>query len=148
MNITFDESYGWEYTLLEPNKFWQNVPDGIKPHYHFFNVPITGTPNSAQNPLRYIREIARESDFVAFKLDVDTPTVELPIALELLRDPTIGKLVDEFFFELHFRCDLMMSCAWGYDIPEEFDGLRLDRPSTLKYFRDLRHAGIRAHIWP
>lgn len=43
MNITFDESYGWEYTLLEPSKFWANVPDTVKPHYHFFNVPITGT---------------------------------------------------------------------------------------------------------
>lgn len=35
-----------------------------------------------------------------------------------------------------------------YDMPVEFDGLKLDRPSTLKYFSDLRYAGIRAHIWP
>lgn len=76
-------------------------------------LQLVGAPDSPQSPLRYIRSLAKETDFVSFKLDVDTPTIELPIALELLRDPSIGKLVDEFFFELHYRCDLMMSCAWG-----------------------------------
>ena len=100
------------------------------------------------SPLRFIRNIARHADFVAFKLDVDTPLVELPIALELLRDDHFNTLVDEFFFELHFRCDLMMSCAWGDKMPTEFDGLKLDLPNTLNYFSDLRQKGVRAHIWP
>jgi hypothetical protein len=123
------------------------VPDSISPHYHFINAPITAG-NTSMSPLRFIEDIAHASDFVAFKLDVDTPLIELPIALELLRNKRVNALVDEFFFELHFRCDLMMSCAWGYDIPTEYDGLKLDLPSTLKYFSDLRHQGVRAHIWP
>jgi hypothetical protein len=40
---------------------------------------------------------------VSFKLDIDTPQVEIPIALELLRNDEVGGLIDEFFFELHFR---------------------------------------------
>lgn len=85
---------------------------------------------------------------MSFKLDVDTPEVEIPIVLEMLNNTEMHSLIDEFFFELHFRCEVMMSCGWFHDIPESFHGLRLDRPSALKLFRDLRKFGIRAHIWP
>ena len=87
-------------------------------------------------------------DFVIFKLDVDTSEVEIPIALDILNDPEMHSLIDEFFFELHFRCEVLMTCGWGKDVLEESNGLQLDRPSTLKFFRDLRKTGIRAHIWP
>ena len=33
-------------------------------------------------------------------------------------DTTTHQLVDEFFFELHFRCDALMRCAWGNKIPQ------------------------------
>ena len=42
-------------------------------------------------------------DFVSFKLDIDHPDTEIPIALSLLQDPNLAAMVDEFFFELHFR---------------------------------------------
>ena len=42
-------------------------------------------------------------DFVSFKLDIDHPDTEMPVALGMLSDPTLAALVDEFFFELHFR---------------------------------------------
>ena len=97
-----------------------------------------------------------ERDFVAFKLDIDHPETEMPIALSLLdggsgsrsgSSPT-GSLVDEFFFELHFRCEVMTSCGWGKKVPASSHGLTLDRPSVLQFFIDLRNKGIRAHIWP
>ena len=43
-------------------------------------------------------------DFVSFKLDIDHPDTEMPVALSLLQDEKLISLVDEFFFELHFRC--------------------------------------------
>jgi hypothetical protein len=46
---------------------------------------------------------ANPADFVSFKLDIDHPDTEMPIALSLLSDPVFAELVDEFFFELHFR---------------------------------------------
>lgn len=83
--IVFDQAYGWELSLLEPNDFWDHVPQVWKPIYHFFNVPISSDINANENPLRLIKDIAKEEDFVSFKLDVDAPEVEIPIALELLK---------------------------------------------------------------
>jgi hypothetical protein len=37
-------------------------------------------------------------DFVAFKLDIDTPEVEIPVALEILKDSHSTGLIDEVFF--------------------------------------------------
>jgi hypothetical protein len=51
----------------------------------------------------FIQQLATAADFVSFKLDIDHPDMEMPIALGLLSDPTLSTLVDEFFFELHYR---------------------------------------------
>jgi len=92
----------------------------------------------------------------------------MPIALSLLSDPSLAALVDEFFFELHFQCEVMTSCGWGKRVPPQSHGLVLDRPHVLQvryarrpcrspphfpplhsqFFIDLRTKGIRAHIWP
>jgi hypothetical protein len=74
--------------------------------------------------------------------------VEIPIALELLRRPEVSRLVDEFFFELHFRCEILMYCGWGDHMPEVVEGLQMNRLGAMNYFRQLREMGIRAHIWP
>ena len=94
------------------------------------------------------QQLAVEEDFVSFKLDIDTPSVEIPIALALAQDPYSIRLVDEFFFELHFQCELNRYCGWGKRVPKEFMGQPLDRPATLKLFSNMRRHGIRAHIWP
>lgn len=146
--VAFDQDYGYEYTLLEPQDFWKRVPNRVKPIYHFFNAPISAGADDDMSPLRFIKEIATEDDFVAFKLDVDTPVVEIPQAMAILQDPQVNKLIDEFFFELHFRCEIMMYCGWGTGMPLEYAGLKLDRVHAMGYFRDLRKLGIRAHIWP
>lgn len=74
--------------------------------------------------------------------------MEMPIALSLLNDPSIFHLVDEFFFELHFRCEVMTSCGWGKKVPVESNGLELIRSKVMQFFIDLRKKGIRAHVWP
>ena len=146
--IGFDQVYAWEMTLLEPNDYWRRVPPRWKPFWHFFNVPIAADSAQADSPIRFLQQVAAPSDFVAFKLDIDHPDMEMPIALSLLSDPRIGELVDEFFFELHFRCEVMTSCGWGKRVPYESHGMVLDRPHVLQFFIDLRKKGIRAHIWP
>mmetsp|Transcript_3103 Transcript_3103/g.5155 ORF Transcript_3103/g.5155 Transcript_3103/m.5155 type:complete len:218 (-) Transcript_3103:226-879(-) len=147
--IDFDQIYGFEYTLLEPVNFWEHVPRRIKPYYHFFNVPISGGEVDDLSPLRFIKDIANEEDFVSYKLDVDNPAVEIPQAMALLKNPEIAKLVDEFFYELHFKCEIMLTCGWGeVSIADEYDGLKMDRSHVLQFFSELRKLGIRAHIWP
>ena len=56
----------------------------------------------------------------------------MPIALSLLSDPSLAALVDEFFFELHFQCEVMTSCGWGKRVPPQSHGLVLDRPHVLQ----------------
>lgn len=146
--ISFDQVYAWELTLLEPIDYWSRVPKKWIPFWHFFNIPISSNTTDHNSPMNMISSIASPHDFIAFKLDIDTPSVEMPIALEILKNPLISSLIDEFFFELHFRCEVMTSCGWGKRVPYEMNGLILDRPHVLKYFIELRHQGIRAHIWP
>jgi hypothetical protein len=78
------------------------------PYVHFYNAPVSSIRNTHHSPQRLIKHIATPDDFVAFKLDIDAATIEVPIALDLLKDDTLASLVDEFFFELHFRCEFMM----------------------------------------
>lgn len=81
-------------------------------------------------------------------MDIDTPEIEIPIALEILSNTELHSLIDEFFFELHFRCEILMFCGWGNRIPYDFMGMKLNRENALNYFQSLRKVGIRSHIWP
>ena len=147
-NISFDQIFGWEKTLLKPDAFWDQVPSALRSRYHFYNAPVSADISHGNSVLRMIREIALKHDYVALKLDIDTPDVEIPIALAILHNTEVRNLVDEFFFELHFQCDVMTSCGWGKRVPPQSHGLTLDRPHVLQFFIDLRKKGIRAHIWP
>lgn len=96
-------------TLLEPVDYWRRVPAAWKPYWHFYNVPIAAEATAADSPLGFLQTMATPADFVAFKLDIDHPALEMPLALSLLSgDSEAGgrgglDLIDEFFFELHFR---------------------------------------------
>jgi len=146
--IDFDQLFGWEYSLLEPQNFWNLVPKQILPFLHFFNAPVTADPEAAHNVLRIIKQVATPDDFVSFKLDIDAPDVEIPIALALAQDAALASLVDEFFFELHFRCEFLMYCGWGTGIAETSHGLRLNTYNAMKLFMQLREMGVRSHFWP
>ena len=149
-HIDFDSIYGWEVSLQDPVNFWKHVPPRWKPLYHFFNSPLSSSADAADSVQSFLTKLqVTPNDFVSFKLDIDTPAVEIPIALELLNpESAFAGLVDEFFFELHFRCEIMMHCGWGHKVPREFAGLKLDRYGALKFFSDIRRKGIRAHFWP
>jgi hypothetical protein len=146
--IDFDQIYAWEYSLIEPAYFWKLVPPKVFPFLHFFNIPVTSNISSSSHILRMMETIVNEEDFVSWKLDIDSPTIEIPIILELMSNKGLSSLIDDFFFELHFRCEFLMYCGWTTNIPEEFSGLKLDRYNALKVFSQLRENGIRAHIWP
>jgi len=165
--ISFDQVYGWEMTLLEPQDYWSRVPKKWIPNWHFYNTPISAEEEDSASPMRIIKSIAQKDDFVAFKLDIDAPIVEMPIARQLMNDASFSDLVDEFFFELHYRCEIMTSCGWGKRVPERAEsvnyhaywnkkdatlaserGMLLERATVSQFFIDLRKKGIRAHIWP
>ena len=65
-----------------------------------------------------------------------------------MKNIPLAELIDDFFFELHFRCEFLMYCGWTTNIPFEYYGLQLTRYQALMTFQKLRQNGIRAHIWP
>ena len=148
--ISFDQMYGWELSLLEPQDFWERVPGAWKPYYHFLNAPITGGSFNINSPSYAIKSVATVDDFVAYKLDVDHPSVEIPEFLDILFDEHLAKLIDEFFFEFHFNCVLLFK-TWGFDDQSRNytqNALLLDRLHAMDSFRRLRVSGVRAHFWP
>ena len=112
------------------------------------NSPVSPSVGDALSVMRIIDQMATEEDFVSFKLDIDTPEVEIPIFLDILRNPERSAKLDELFFELHFHCEVMRDCGWGSRIPTEVMGLKLDRYHALKAFQDIRVKGVRSHFWP
>jgi len=160
--VAFDQVFAWELSLLEPVKYWSHVPGKWVPYMHFYNTPVGGDSTHAHSPDRIIRSIARPKDFVSFKLDIDYPSIEMKLAMELLGGDSndnnsgsgsgsgsdLASLVDEFFFELHFRCEVMTNCGWGKSTPPEMEGLQMVRGEVLEFFRKIRRKGVRAHVWP
>ena len=136
---------------IKPKKYWNRIPRKIAPYISFYNIPISIHADNKQivsSVVNFIETIAKVDDFVSFKLDIDNSEVELPIITDLLNRPKLATLVDEFFFEFHFRCEIMM--RWwerNQKIRMESHGFILDRPHVLKVFQQLRYKGIRSHFW-
>jgi hypothetical protein len=115
----------------------------------FFSVGNTlGHSSSAPSPLMLIKQLATADDFVSFKLDVDHVETEIALAYELAIDDEIALLVDEFFIEIHFRCEIMTKCGWKYTEDPPGLEIQLDRLPVMEFFRKLRERGIRSHFWP
>lgn len=137
--MSFDRVFSFEKSLLEPTDFWRRVPSKWLPYWSFYNIPIATTAESSSSqpsPLSFIEAVARPEDFVSFKLDVDHADTEVHLAQELaslVRRSPIDALVDEFFFEIHFRCEVMTQCGWRLDIPHEVAGLVMDRYYQMGY---------------
>ena len=93
--------------------------------------------------LQTLRGVARPSDFVVLKLDIDYSPVELSIVRAIIADPSLAALVDELYFEYHFRFDshtLLQSLWTGSGGNETVD-------NALALMHALRERGVRAHFW-
>lgn len=133
---------------MEPENFWSKVPPRFRSIYHFFNAPAESGIENPNSPFHHMLRVATPYDFVSFKLDIDWSPIEIPLAFALANNEhNLATLVDEFFFEYHFRCEIMMYCGWGSQMPLEYEGVPLDRPHALQLFQRMRSQGIRAHIW-
>ena len=73
------------------------------------------------------------------KLDIDTPSVEVPLVQQLSESPELLKLVDVFYFEHHVLLS-ELAPAWG----ETMQGSIL---ASMELFSDLRKSGVDAHFW-
>jgi hypothetical protein len=108
---------------------------------HYFNLPVgpKGSGGSV-DPWALLKSTVAPDDFVAVKLDIDTPSAEIPLAYQLLEDPELLALVDEFYFEYHYVHEDVLWLFGGKFIPET-----LERATHL--FAKLREMGVRAYSW-
>lgn len=111
--IVFDDIFAWEPSTSS-EAFFRFAPIEIVSKTRFFPFGIS-SDNGFTNPLNVLKSIARPGDFVVFKLDIDSPSFEKKLVDQLLSDPMLISLVDDFFFEHHFALQDMRPW-WG--IPE------------------------------
>jgi hypothetical protein len=150
--IDFTHIYAYEIDLIAPKSYWSLVPARLHPFLHFYNIPVQTEADGKGERYHssideFLLQIIQVDDFVSVKLDIDHPETEIPIIQKIFNSSLLS-LIDEFFFELHFRCEFMMNCGWGKLIPSKISDFPLDRGSATNLFLKLRKAGIRAHIWP
>lgn len=150
--IRFDELHGWEADPADKAFWWQGVPHELRPRVHFHNVPVVpGDPTT--DVLLHIVRTARPEDFVVLKIDIDNFKVEYDLVSEIRtnrRGTNVSALIDEFFFEYHFRVRKEMPVK-GYRSIMPFwrvlgkRGHSVD--DALALMREFRQLGIRSHFW-
>lgn len=135
--IPIDHVFGWEMRAQNVSNWLASVPQFYSSKMNFYNEPISSDINSKNNPFNIIKSLTKPEDFVAFKLDVDNESVEKPLLYQLLNDPQLQLLVDEFFYELEYTCTVL-----GRTVAD------MTRGKALKVMKDIRALGIRIHAWP
>mmetsp|Transcript_82289 Transcript_82289/g.246697 ORF Transcript_82289/g.246697 Transcript_82289/m.246697 type:complete len:429 (-) Transcript_82289:25-1311(-) len=150
--ITFDRIWAWEAHAFDATNFWQRVPIEILAKLHFYNFPIhEGDPGYLSHrsllyssALHVIQEVASPDDFVVVKLDIDSPALEKYIIRSILRRPGLAELIDELFFEYHFKFG-KTDIGWGQG---HSNGAMNDTVElAIDTMTRLRRRGIRAHFW-
>lgn len=143
-----DAVFGWEINKkITATAWWGDAGPDIRRKVRFFEVPVEeGELHEAikgsRNPSSFLQMLKAEvtqDDFVAVKLDIDTPAIEQTIIGALTQRPDLASLIDELFFEYHFYFD-GLSFGWGSNVNGDVD-------TALATMHRLRELGIRAHFW-
>jgi len=135
----FDHIYAYEVSPKTPQQVFKAVPEKLLAAYHWINLGVESDPKSKMNPLRMLLDNYNEDDLIVVKLDIDTPSIELPLAMQLLKDERYTGLIDHFYFEHHVNLKELVG-AWGASV----NGSVLD---SINLFMGLREKGIAAHSW-
>jgi len=136
--IPFDHIYAYEVTPTPSEEVFKKIPKHMRAAYHWINVGVAHDPTSEENPWNILRESFNEDDFIVVKLDIDTPSVEMPLVNQLLEREDLHRLVDQFYFEHHVQIT-EMNTSW---IPRNGS-----LHESLTLFHELRKKGIAAHSW-
>jgi len=143
--ILFDHIFVWEASSQQGEEYWKGVEPGVRakwePRVTFYNgVPVSAEPGHEHNVVERIYKMCGKEHFCAFKLDIDTPSVELPLVQQLLAQPEKTSVaLDEFFFEHHVH-GTMQYYGWGRNVNGTF-------ADSVDIFTKLRQMGVRAHSW-
>jgi hypothetical protein len=136
-SLYLDHIIAFEAAQYPPLSYWREIPDDIIGKLTFINTGVDTTGKF--NPWNILKSIAKPEDYVIIKLDINTPTIEIELANQVVNDTSISSLIDEMFFEMHVTVNEMIR-YWGPSPGELKDSYIL--------FRKLRELGIRIHSWP
>ena len=147
-----DDIFAWEPNPRVSGKDWfGELPATVRAKVRFFNdfvdegalqvaeSPVGTEKHPANSFIEILEAVVKPEDFVAVKIDIDTPSAELMIVEAIAEKPEIAALIDELFFEYHYYFD-GINFGWG-------DNVMCDVDSALGLMRRLRELGIRAHFW-
>eukprot|EP00797_Seminavis_robusta_P007323 Sro14_g010540.2 (140) ;mRNA; r:77183-77602 len=138
MGIVFDHIYGYEMRQEDPNTVFAKLPPEYRANFHWINVGVNADPTHRHNPWNIILDHYNEDDFIVVKLDIDTPAIERPLAHQLLNDPRLVKLVDQFYYEHHVN-QRELSRHWGHTAESV--------EQSFQFFTTLRKKGVASHFW-
>lgn len=148
--IDFDQIWAWEYTKIDPVKYWSSVPAHVRGKLHFLNVPVPREPDP-NGALALLRATARPEDFVAMKVDVDNSAVEESVVWAIANDPLLAILVDELFFEYHFYGEPRNEFQFGWGVQNNpsnaYSWTNATAATAVDLMHRLRRRGIRSHFW-
>lgn len=136
----FDHIYAFEVTSTDPNKVYNDLlPLQYFPSYHWINTGVSADLESKMNPLKSIVAEYTEDDFIVIKLDIDTSSIEVPLAKQLLEDDSLNQIIDHFYFEHHVNIQEVAK-YWG----PTMEGTIKD---SFDLMNGLRKKGVAAHFW-
>ena len=131
---------GWEGGTTM-TKFYATVPQEWRSRTHFHQKWISTSPNKQPFVPDIIRSVASKEDYVVFKLDIDSKSVETSIVEYMLSHPDAISYIDEFVWEHHVN-NYLMTANWG-----NTQDMSKTIADSYQYFIKLRKQGIRAHSW-
>lgn len=140
--------YGFNWTHIEGweggttvAKFQASVPQEWRSRTHFHKEWISTSPNKQPFVPDVIRATVSKEDYVVFKLDIDSKSVETAIVDYMLSHPDTLRYIDEFIWEQHVD-NYLMAGNWGNS--QDMSKTIYD---SYQYFLKLRKLGVRAHSW-
>jgi len=140
LQVKFDRIIAWEYGGAQVERLHE-TPFDVLVNTSYFVIPAAGEPDACHNPLNFIRKLCHKDDYCVFKLDMDTPAVESAIVDQLVKDPVVVGLIDEFYYEDHVSMSPMEHQGWGIGHKDH------DLAKSIQIFSKLRAMGTRAHSW-
>ena len=117
------------------------VSRGVGGATHLHNVPVVLSGGGEGDFLALLQSKVRPRDFVSLKVDIDGGP-ELEIMRAIADSPKLARLVDEVYFECHFR-GFPVDFGWGPYLGESSPTAK----DCLELMRKLRHGGVRSHFW-
>ena len=140
--ISFDRIFAWEAKFHTDATIYATMPPTIVDRISYYNLPVNTTPDEKHNPWRTLRAVARQTDFVVVKIDIDNTPIEEALLEQLLADRALSSLVDELYFEHHVVNTPMWHYGWKGGTVTTHTLVH-----SYELFSQLRQRGIRAHSW-